>query len=558
METTERPRASRQALDGSLAWAASELAAVALPRPGELLRLTAATLTFLAVFELSGRAQHPFGAMSPGLYVTVVDSIVPCVAAAVAAFAMYRPLRALILILALTPLWNTAYISWQVGPVQVILQTVFVLTLAVGVAINRPVAGSYLWSAADLSAAGRTKGFASFRLAELATVGFLAIAGLSTLASHNVTLSATVLLHGIVEPIVLAAILVVLRPSRRSLVAVGVALGISIGLGTLPNVLQSLPIMTSFAAVQANRLLFARASFYNVGLFAAAGAMTVPLVIAALAARRAVALPRWATNLLLVVLAAGLAGLFFSLSKSAWIATAGGTVLLLMLLVASWRRRLAVLVVGVAMSTLFIPWPAFFLQVAPSVNQGYRTMMVALVGESRFDSWNPATLAGHGSLAERFYAIDGAVRMALANPILGVGLDQFGVNYANPAYRPPQALDTLDHAHSFFPEIAAELGPAAAVLVFVIYAAALWAMWRVYRSARDQLTRILSAGLIASIVAWLVVATAFGCDIYRPARDLSSDVVASVVVLGAAIALARTVHSEKPWRPSEPTRNVIT
>jgi O-antigen ligase len=326
----------------------------------------------------------------------------------------------------------------------------------------------------------------------------------------------------------------------------------------LLNVLQSLPIMTSFAAVQANRLLFARASFYNVGLFAAAGAMTVPLVIAALAARRAVALPRWATNLLLVVLAAGLAGLFFSLSKSAWIATAGGTVLLLMLLVASWRRRLAVLVVGVAMSTLFIPWPAFFLQVAPSVNQGYRTMMVALVGESRFDSWNPATLAGHGSLAERFYAIDGAVRMALANPILGVGLDQFGVNYANPAYRPPQALDTLDHAHSFFPEIAAELGPAAAVLVFVIYAAALWAMWRVYRSARDQLTRILSAGLIASIVAWLVVATAFGCDIYRPARDLSSDVVASVVVLGAAIALARTVHSEKPWRPSEPTRNVIT
>jgi hypothetical protein len=109
----------------------------------------------------------------------------------------------------------------------------------------------------------------------------------------------------------------------------------------LLNVLQSLPIMTSFAAVQANRLLFARASFYNVGLFAAAGAMTVPLVIAALAARRAVALPRWATNLLLVVLAAGLAGLFFSLSKSAWIATAGGTVLLLMLLVASWRRRLA-------------------------------------------------------------------------------------------------------------------------------------------------------------------------------------------------------------------------
>ena len=107
------------------------------------------------------------------------------------------------------------------------------------------------------------------------------------------------------------------------------------------------------------------------------------------------------------------------------------------------------------------------------------------------------------------------------------------------------AQDVLDHAHSFFPEIAAELGIAAAALVFVIYAGALWAMLRVYRTARDQLTRVMSAGLAAAIVGWLVVATAFGCDIYRPTRELSSDVVASVVILGAAIALARLVQSEK-------------
>ncbi len=558
MDTTERARTPRQALDGRLAWAVSQPAALTLPQLAELLRLTAAIFTFLAVFELTGRAQHPYGAMSPGLYVKVVDSIVPVAAAAAAAFAMYRPLRALIVILALTPLWNTGYVSWQVGPVQVILQTVFVLALAVGVATNRPVSANYFWSKADVGAAGRTKGFSAFRLAEVATAGFVGIAVLSTLASHDVTLSATVLLHGILEPIALAAILVVLRPSRRSLIAVGVALGVSIGLGTVLNVFQSLPTWTSLAAIQANRLLFARASFYNVGLFAAAGALTVPLVVAALTARHALALPKWATRLLFAILAAGLVGIFFSLSKSAWIATAGGTVLLLLLLVESWRRRLAVILVSVAMSTFFIPWPALFLQVSPSLNQGYRTVMVTLVGESRFDSWNPATLSGHGSMAERFYAVDGAVRMALANPVLGVGLDQFGVNYTSPVYRPPEARDTLDHAHSFFPEIAAELGLAAAVLVFVIYAAALWAMWRVYRSARDQLTRILSAGLMASIVAWLVVATAFGCDIYRPDRDLSSDVVASVVVLGAAIALARIVHAEKPWRPSQPTGPAVS
>jgi O-antigen ligase len=160
-------------------------------------------------------------------------------------------------------------------------------------------------------------------------------------------------------------------------------------------------------------------------------------------------------------------------------------------------------------------------------------------------------------MLERFYAADAGVRMAIANPILGVGLDQFGPNYLNPIYRPAQALDTLDHAHSFFPEISAELGVAAAALVFVIYAATLWAVWRVYRNARDQLTKFLSAGLIASIMAWLVVATIYGCDIYRPDRALSSDVVVSAIVLGAAIALVRTVRAEKPWIPSDPSGGAL-
>jgi O-antigen ligase len=551
LDATEQRPVARRALDG-IVWPAPDAASLPLLRLSDLVRLLAAFFTFAAVFELSGRAQHPAGTIGVGLYVTVVDSIAPAAAAAVATLALYRPLRAFILVLALTPLWNTAYVSWQIGPVQVILQTIFVVTLAAGAVMNRPNAGTFLWAASDLRKIARTKGFAAFRLAEVATAGFVAIAVISTLASPNVTQSATVLLHGILEPIALAVILVALRPSRRTLMLVGVALGVSVALGTVLNVLQALPTMKSFAIIQANRLLFARASFYNVGLFAAVIATTAPLFVAALAARRSLALPRWATNLMILALALGLGGLFFSLSKSAWIATAVGTVLLLLLLVRSWRRRLTVLLASAAISTLFIPWPAFLLQVVPSVDQGYRSTMVALVGESRFDSWNPATLAGHGSMAERFYAIDGAVRMALANPILGVGLNQFGANYKGPPYRPPQAQDVLDHAHSLFPEIAAELGLAAAVLVFLIYAAVLWAMWRVYRSARDQLTRLLAAGLMASIAAWVVVATAFGCDIYRASRDLSSDVVVSCIVVGAAIALARIVQAEqpRPWTPS--------
>ncbi len=433
---------------------------------------------------------------------------------------------------------------------QVILQTVFVVTLAVGAVTNRAPRASFLWTPGDLRAAGRTKGFALYRIAEVAVAGLAGVALVSTLQSPDVQLSATVLLHGILEPIAMAAILIYLRPTRRDLVVLMAALGVSIGLGTAFNILQTLPTMTSFAAIQAHRLYFARASFGNVGLFAAVIAMTFPLVVAAVAARRMLALPKWATALMMLTLTAGAAGLFFSLSKSAWIATGGATVLLLLLAVHSWWRRLTMIFAAVAVSALFIPWPAFFLQVAPSADAAYRSVVVSIIGQSRFDSWNPATIAGRGSLSERFYAAEAGVQMAIANPVLGVGLDQFGPNYLKPEYRPPQALLDLDHAHSFFPEIGAELGLPATGLVVIIYGAAMWAMWRVYRNSRDKATRLISAGLLASIAGWLVVATAFGCYIYRPTNDLASDVAVSAIVVGAAIALARTVHSERPWRPA--------
>lgn len=527
-----------------------EIPAVPLPLLGQLLRFAAAVSLFAGIVVMAGRSEHPLMAMSPGPLVTFVSVTVPAAAGLVAAYALYRPWRALLLVVALTPFWNSAYVSWQYGSIQVILQTAFVLALAVGAVTTRSRSGAFLWSAADLLAASRTKGFAAFRLAEVAVAGLVGIAVLSTLASHNVAVSSPVLMHGILEPIALGALVVFLRPTRRELVALVVALGVSVGLGTLLNVIEILPTTTSFAALQAQRLYFARASFYNSGLFAAVVATTIPLVVAVVVWRRSLALPRWAYALLTAALIASLAGLFFSLSKSAWIATAIGTMLVILLMLTSWRRRIALLIAGVAVSTLFIPWPALVLQVAPNLNTAYRNVMVTLVGESRFDSWNPATLAGRGSLTERYYAVDAAVQMALNNPVLGVGLNQFGVNYSSPTYRPPAARDSLDHAHSFFPEIAAELGLFAAALAAVIYAASAWSLWRIYRRAQDQLTRLLAAGLLAAITAWLVVATAYGCNFYRVTIDLSSDVVTSALVVGAAIALSSAVHAEKPWRRS--------
>ena len=556
MDTTEQPRLAEQVLRARIATTWPEAYALPLSLLGQILRFMAAVVISVVVFKLSGQAEHPLNAMKPGPYVTFVSITVPAVAAVVAAFALYRPWHALLVVLALTPFWDAAYIGWYVGPVQVILQTIFVLTIAVGaftpsiVRLANSAYASYSGTgvrsiASTDIASARRGGFAAFRLAEVAVVGFLGIAVVSTLASHNVTLSATDLLHGILEPIALAALVVYMRPSRRDLVFLVVALGLGIAIGTVFNLVQTLPTTHTFSAMQAARLYFARASYYNVGLFATAASTIIPAVVAALVARRALHLPWWGTALILATLALGLTGLFLSFSKSAWLGTAIAIVVVLGMILRTWRRRIALVLASLAVSTLFIPWPALLLQVAPAVNNGYRAVMTSLVGEQRFDSWNPATLAGRGSLSERYYAVDAAVRMALANPVLGVGLDQFGPNYLNPIYRPAAAQDVLDHAHSLFPEIAAELGIAAAALVFVIYAGALWAMLRVYRTARDQLTRVMSAGLAAAIVGWLVVATAFGCDIYRPTRELSSDVVASVVILGAAIALARLVQSEK-------------
>jgi O-antigen ligase len=551
LDTTEQPRLTEPRLPARPASPWLDVA-WSVPAFAQPLRFSAAFLSFVAVFVFAARSEHPFHGAASDPFTLSIRFGVPIAAALVSAFAFYRPWRALLLVLALTPFWNAAYVSWQVGPVQVILQTLFVLVLGAGAVIAR-AGGMGVAAPADSRPAGRLAGFDVFQFAAVAVVGLVAIAVLSTLASADRTLSGTVLLHGIVEPIGLGAILVFMRPTRRDLVMLGIALGVSVGLGTVMNIIGALPTMTSLAAIQAGRLNFARASFYNVGLFAAVIATVVPLFMAALAARRSLDLPRWANVSMVAVLAAGLAGLFFSLSKSAWIATGAGSFLLLLFVMHGWRRRIAVVVAGVAVSTLLIPWPAVFLQVSPGLNSGYRTVMVSLMGESRFDSWNPATLAGRGSLTERFYAADAAVMMALSNPVLGVGLDQFGVNYKDPAYRPAAAKDYVDHAHSFFPEIGAELGLAAATLVFILYAAALWAMWRVYRKSREALTRVLAAGLFASMISWLIVATAFGCDIYRPDRDLSSDVVVSVIVVAAALALARAVRAEQAGPPPSQT-----
>jgi O-antigen ligase len=534
-----------------------------------LIPAAATMLLFVGVLVIAALNEHPVLRVHPSPTATFVRSLVPLAVASVVVLAAYRPWPGFLAVLALTPIWNSAQVQIQLGPLQIILQTVFVIALLGGCAIEKrnlrrrarratgtlvPPSGTGNRSEGDLPAtpfatpaipsatpAVRSRrGFEAIRFVEVATVFLLLLAVASTLASPNVANSIPGLLHGVAEPIAMGAILVWLRPSPKGLVMVAVALATSIALGSLIDVLQAIKAYGTLSSIVSHRLLFTEVTYDNVGLFGVIVATVIPLVSAVLLLWRNLGIPRWAVGFLVVAMVLALAGLFFSVSKSAWLATAVAMTLLALLLMRSWWKRVATSLAVVALSAVFIPWPAFLLQVAPPVDTAYRTAVIAMVGQSRFDSWNPTTLSGHGSMAERYYAIEGGLHMAVDHPFLGVGLDEFHTYYMQLGYRPAAARDDLDHAHSVFPEVAAELGLPALAMLLTIFGAALWAMWRTYRAAADKVTRTLAATLIVSIAAWVIAATAYGADIYRPFRDQASDTVAIAVVLAMAVALARS------------------
>jgi O-antigen ligase len=492
------------------------------------LRASAAVCAFAFTLAIVAVNEHAPMGIEPGLVARLLVAVVPLAAAAVAALAIMRPWPAFLTVLLLTPVWDAAQVAWVVGPVQVISQTIFLVVLWAGFALS---------SRADRQAWGRAapSGLPIPRLAAWAVVALVILAILSTLASPGMAASVTVLEHGILEPLAMAALLVALGVTRRRLAMLLIVLGLSVALGSLLNVAQSVPAAGSLAALQTQRQLFTRLTYFTAGLFGGMLAMAVPLLLGALAARRHLRLSRPAAVVLVAAVAACLAGLFLTFSKSGWLATSAAMLAFLLLLAQSWRRRAAIVLGAAMLSTLVVPWPALVLQVAPAANNAYRSVMVGLMGRPRFDSWNPATPWGHGSVTERFLSSVAGVRMALDHPLLGVGLDQFRTEI--PQYKLPQAQATLASAHDFWPEIAAELGLPALAAVVLLFSLAGLGLWRTYRAPPDEQTRILAAALLASLVAWLIVATTFDPDLYRVWRHMASDMLMVVLVTTAALAL---------------------
>jgi O-antigen ligase len=516
----------------------------------QVVRGVAAGAACVAVLLVTALNEHDPYDVRAGLAARVVAGLVPLIAGALAGAAVLRPRLGLLGILLLTPVVDVAQVHLKVGPVQVISQTVLLVALGIGLALrdaesrpeSRPAPAGAGATAGTDAAAPPGSGWRSRvslpAAAAVATLSFLALAVLSTAVSPNAEASATVLLHGILEPVAMGAVLLALRPTRRDVALVAIALGVSVALGGLLNMLQTLGEVRSLSGLQAQRLLFSRITYFNVGLFGEMLAMAMPLLLAALAARRRLDLSQSVVLLLAAATLTALASLFLTFSKSAYLATAAGSLLLLLLIVRSWRRRASIVLATALLSAAVIPWPAVFLRLAPPLEEAYRSAVVSLVGQSRYDSWNPSTLAGRGSLLERWYATRAAVAMAVDHPLLGIGLDQFKTQYVG-RYKPPEADLDLDSAHTFWPEIAAELGLPALALVVFVFAAAVLSLWRLYRSPPDEVTRILAAMLLAALVAWLVVATTFDVDLYRDWRNMASAVVMRAVNTAAAFALCQ-------------------
>jgi len=508
----------------------------------ELVRVLAAAAAFLAVFGITAIWQHAPYDIQAGPVARVVAGVAPLLMASVAAAAILRPWPAFVAVLFLTPVFDVPQVSWQVGPVQVISQTIFAVVFAVAVALEWVERSGGFGAAVAWLAPGAWPRPQLHRtpdhVAAVAFVALMALAGLSTLFSPDRGTSATILLHGILEPATMALILLALRPTRRQLTILLIALAVSVAAGGFLNIAQTIPAMKSLSVIQTNRLLFSRITYFNVGLFGEMLAMAMPLLIVALLARRRLGLGRWAVAAIGAAILVCLVSLFLTFSKSAYLATFGACLILILLVVQTWRRRTLIVLATCLASTVVIPWPALILQVSPPLEQAYRSAMVRLMGESRYDSWNPSTLAGQGSLLERWYATRAGIEMAIDHPLLGIGLDQFKGLYLS-RYRPPQAQDALDWAHSMYPEAAAELGIPAFLLEVILYLAAFWALWRVYRAPPDELARLLAAGLLAAMVSWQVVGLAFAGDMYRPWRNMASDYVMMMVLVAASFALYR-------------------
>jgi len=91
------------------------------------------------------------------------------------------------------------------------------------------------------------------------------------------------------------------------------------------------------------------------------------------------------------------------------------------------------------------------------------------------------------------------VRMFAAHPFLGVGIGNYSVAY--PAFHPRGWYASLQHAHNYYINIAAEAGVVGLTSYTLLVGTALWYSYAIVRRTRDGVCFAVALGALGSLVA---------------------------------------------------------
>jgi O-antigen ligase len=91
------------------------------------------------------------------------------------------------------------------------------------------------------------------------------------------------------------------------------------------------------------------------------------------------------------------------------------------------------------------------------------------------------------------------VRMFAAHPLLGVGIGNYSAAY--PAYHPRGWYASLEHAHNYFINIAAEAGIIGLTSYVLLTGSALWYSYAITRQARTGACFAVALGSLGALTA---------------------------------------------------------
>ncbi|MGH2455816.1 MAG: O-antigen ligase family protein [Candidatus Limnocylindria bacterium] len=483
-------------------------------RRTRLLGLGIAALT--TAFVLLGQYRPVEQPAALGLAVAAVSG---AAAGAVAYLAVTRPWWGLVAWLVATPLINMARAQLWAGPLQLIAPTVIIAALVVGVLLTR-----------RRGAAGAGAPAAAWWLLGLAT----ALALLATLGGPHSRESLNITWHGLLEPFAVLGCVLALRPDARAAIHALAALAAGVVTAAAVNLVWLFGTLTPLGTYE-RRFFLARLNYFNVGIFGGMVVVALCQVGVVLLARARLGWPRWVVPLAWGAIGLLLVAIFFTYTKSAWVAATVGLTLMVLLLVRGWLRRAVLLVALFSLLAVVVPYPSPVLErIAPGLEEAYRDFVVSLQSEERVDSWDPDTEEGSGSVGIRWVALDASLELIGRHPLVGVGPGRFGPEFA--AIRPDAAVSNLTSAHNLLANVAVEYGMPLALLISFAFVAGV-VMGLPALDEPDPLRRVAAVGVSVTLVAFFVFAGIFGLDLYRTFRTMNADVVTLAVLLGLAVSL---------------------